>query len=401
LNILVLSELFWPEGSGGELATYIFSKMLSKYGFNVNVITLSRNADFLIKKVGNMYIYSIPCRILNKYVSSIKSLILITQFRKLFKVCDVIYMNGWETAIPVIRLKFKKPIVLHLHSYFPACPIGSLYNLKWKRNCLSPSYWDCIECISLYSNIINKRLSENILSAFFNSALSKHFRNFLEFVDKIVFVSHAQKNIFLRHLPQLASISHVIHNPLPDLSFISIKKVNLGYFGGVSILKGFEILLKAWVKVINKHHNNTWLHITKAEHIYESYRSNLKNLRIFPHRKLNYRQYEALYKIIGVVTIPSIWFEPWGYVASEACLRGRPLIVSKIGGIYEQVNGFRGIRFIHPGDIEEFADAIDEFISMDINQIEELGLKNREDILTRFDNLRILTKLIRVFEEVL
>jgi hypothetical protein len=38
MNILFLSELFYPHG-GAELATYLYAKLLSEAGFNAVVIT--------------------------------------------------------------------------------------------------------------------------------------------------------------------------------------------------------------------------------------------------------------------------------------------------------------------------------------------------------------------------
>jgi hypothetical protein len=39
LNILFLSELFYPHGSGGELDTFIYANLLSTANVNVVVIT--------------------------------------------------------------------------------------------------------------------------------------------------------------------------------------------------------------------------------------------------------------------------------------------------------------------------------------------------------------------------
>ena len=44
MNILFLSELFYPHGSDGELATYLYAKLLSQKGFNVKVVTNARAA---------------------------------------------------------------------------------------------------------------------------------------------------------------------------------------------------------------------------------------------------------------------------------------------------------------------------------------------------------------------
>lgn len=38
MNVLFLSELFYPHGSGAELATYLYADLLSKSDFNFRVI---------------------------------------------------------------------------------------------------------------------------------------------------------------------------------------------------------------------------------------------------------------------------------------------------------------------------------------------------------------------------
>jgi len=43
MNILFLSEWFYPHGSGAELATYLYAKLLNEADFNV-VVTTNRFA---------------------------------------------------------------------------------------------------------------------------------------------------------------------------------------------------------------------------------------------------------------------------------------------------------------------------------------------------------------------
>ena len=40
-RILAVSEKYCPDGSGGELATYSFIRLLSRYGIHVRVIVRS------------------------------------------------------------------------------------------------------------------------------------------------------------------------------------------------------------------------------------------------------------------------------------------------------------------------------------------------------------------------
>lgn len=37
MNVLILSEKLWPEGSGGELATYLYTKLLIENDVDVKV----------------------------------------------------------------------------------------------------------------------------------------------------------------------------------------------------------------------------------------------------------------------------------------------------------------------------------------------------------------------------
>ena len=53
-----------------------------------------------------------------------------------------------------------------------------------------------------------------------------------------------------------------------------------------------------------------------------------------------------------------------------------------------------------PNDVDGLAGALDQAISIDRSKAIELGLKNRESVLKKFDNQRSVSELIRVFERV-
>ena len=38
MRILIISETLWPYGSGGELATYLFAKLLQEHGISIKVV---------------------------------------------------------------------------------------------------------------------------------------------------------------------------------------------------------------------------------------------------------------------------------------------------------------------------------------------------------------------------
>lgn len=60
LNILFISELFFPHGSGGQLTTYLYADLLSKAGCNVVVVTNRFAGELEVSKSENLIVYRLP-----------------------------------------------------------------------------------------------------------------------------------------------------------------------------------------------------------------------------------------------------------------------------------------------------------------------------------------------------
>jgi glycosyltransferase involved in cell wall biosynthesis len=215
--------------------------------------------------------------------------------------------------------------------------------------------------------------------------------------DALVFVSNAQRKLFLKHTPNLPHQSYVIYNPLPDIPYVPIEGNDVGYFGGLNPLKGFSVLTKAWLKIFPKH--KVRIHAAMLKGLTNS--EQLKSIGIIPYGRLSGRFYENVYRKVKVVSVPSIVQETLSYVVVEALLRGRLLIASKVGGIPEIADGLKGALLVKPNDADALAEALDSALSIDRSEASELGLKNREGILRKFDNHKSVNELIKVFEKVI
>ncbi|MHA1711865.1 MAG: glycosyltransferase family 4 protein [Candidatus Freyarchaeota archaeon] len=389
MNVLVLSKTLWPEGSGGELATYLYAKLLTQEGLDVKIVTRSTSSYF--KAWNGLSIHSIPVLGSGKYTIVPTS----KRLKELLRWSDVVYYVDLFHLIPLIKRVFEKPAVVHLHSYFPACPIGSLYNLKENSVC-EAGRQDCARCIWCYERNHSRSSKRALASAMLNSTFRRVFLDFLKFADALIFVSKAQKSLFLKHT-NICIPSHVIYNPLPELPYTPPQGGNLGYFGGLSPLKGFHILLKAWSKVHYKHQAKVYA--TKMGELANL--ESLKKIGILSHGRLDENSYEDVYRKIKAVIFPSIWQEPLPYVVSEALLRGRLLVASHVGGVPEIAEELKGVFMVEPNDANSLADALNRVLSMDRGAVIELGLKNREGILRKFDNRRIVNELIGVFEKIM
>jgi glycosyltransferase involved in cell wall biosynthesis len=82
------------------------------------------------------------------------------------------------------------------------------------------------------------------------------------------------------------------------------------------------------------------------------------------------------------IAIPSLW-EPWGNVCLEARAAGLPLIVSKVGGLSEQIEGC-GFAVL-PASAPELAAAIQELIALSANERSRLGHNARASSLNSWD----------------
>jgi len=386
MNLLVLSESLWPIGSGGELATYLYAKYLREEGINVKVIVRD---DVRCPEWGDLECYDIKGFGVGKYCCLYPTSKRLTE--KLFKWSDIVYFTGLFHLIPLARA-MGKPTVVHLHSYFPSCPIGSLHTLRRNFVC-KPDSRKCTGCIWYFERVHLRPSRYALASVLLNSSIGKVFPHLLKYVDALVFVSNAQKNLFLKHCPSIVR-SYVNYNPLPNLTYVPVEGDDIGYFGGLSPLKGFDTLLKAWLRIHRKHQAR--ICATKMGAL-----AGLKSLDeagISTHQILDKGLFDDIYRRIRCVVFPSIWEEPLPYVVSEALLRGRLLVASRVGGVPEMLDDLDGFFMVEPNDVNALSDALDSVLSMSRETVVELGMKNREGMLRKFNNQKSVNELIKVFE---
>jgi len=403
LNVLVLSETFYPHFGGAELATYLYCKLLSDNGFNVSVITNRHEGEPSFSNMDNFKIYRL--NIFNDSKSTKYSILSRVDinvsdfFNRMVDWSDAVYIPRlWFSAIPFVK-KRKKPVIVHLHDYFPICPLSNRYDFSTQTLCNNVNGLCSMECIWAYEKRQNRTVLNSILSLGINSLVGKNVGGLVESSDAIICVSKAHRNILVKNLPKLREKTHYVYNPLPELPDIELKNDDFGFFGGFNALKGVHVLLGA-LKFLKKNSDETIrMHATKFSEFRSDYFAN-SNIDLIKHGRLSLEEFNLLYERIGTVLVPSVWPEPLPYVVLEALLRGRALIASNIGGITEEVNGCKGVVLCDPGDELELADAIIHVRSYSKEDRLEWKNYNRNILLKKFDDKKNLDKFIRVFEEI-
>jgi len=406
MNILFLSELLYPHGGGAELATYLYARLLSESGVNVKVITNLFPGEKERSKFGKLEIFRLR---LLKDATTLKYSMLgnfTLSFSGFFRQCirwaDVVYVPlYWYSAIPLAKA-YGKPVVTHLHNYILTCPLGTLYQLsnnsicQEKRNLICPA-----SCILAHEKANRRKSLEVIMSTLLNSIGKNFMERLASMSDALICVSEAQRRLIMQTCAKLFWRKlHVVYNPLPNLSYIDVNNDYFGYFGGINYLKGFSVLYRA-VRMLNQcSHGKVDIHATKFQNASENTRDFLKKMGFVLYGKLDETNYENLYRHIRSVVVPSIWQEPLPYVVTEALLKGRIVIASNIGGIPEITEGCEGVQLFAVGNHEQLVDRMLYVKELSREDVVDLGIQNRQNVMKRFSNELIVRKFINILNKV-
>lgn len=389
MNLLFLSELFYPHGSGAELATYLYAKLLSKEKFNVIVVTNRFDGESEFSKVEGITVYRLP---LFKKSGSIKYSILqrvdvlFSGFmNKLLKWADVVYIpRFWFSAIPLAKALGKR-VIVHFHDYIPICPLAVFYDLNNDSFC-KKTHFCSNACIYAFSKKKQKGTVNTFVSSFLNLSIFPLLKRLIEFSDAIICVSKFQRDLLIKSSPSLIPKTRVIYNPLPSLPLTELSGDSFGYFGGPSYLKGFSVLIKAMSYWKTHRINPITLYATKFSGFNEYSPSSLRDLGFVLYNKLDHESYSKIYQKIRAVIVPSIWYEPFGYVAAEALLRGRLLIASRVGALPELAKDCKGVFFFDANNYIELTKILRNVRDLSKEKVIDLALQNRDTMLKSFDS---------------
>jgi len=404
LNILFLSELFYPHGGGAELATYLYARLANRSGHNVTVITNRFAGESETYHQDNLSIHRIPLfgeRGVTKYSLWHRLDVLFSsRFRAFLKSADIVYIpRFWYSTIPLAKSLGKK-VVVHLHDYIPICPLTTIHNQTSDTICNCKRYLCTPKCIYIFEKTSKRKLLQILESMILNLSLGRCQGRIIGLSDAVICVSQAHRNLVIRNAPYLEQKIRVINNPLPQNSHLYTPGDDFGYFGGPSRLKGFFVLWRAIKSINNDYHKIVNVHATKLDTATKSLVKSSRISRIYACGKLGNEELHRVHEKIRAVIVPSIWPEPSPYVVAEALIRGKLVIASDIGGIPELLTGSHGC-FLFPSDNhQELAKDILHVAALSKEQVMDLGAKNRESTLRRFSNDKIASEFTQLLSAV-
>ena len=393
-KLLVVSERFWYEGGGGELATYHIIKLLRNL-FDIYVIT---GTGHFAKVDSVKFIYEPLLSVRNKHLLWTLTLKLnkLSYFKKLIETVDIVYIP--RLAFPIIQLakRLNKKVIIHLHDYIPISYTSTILAPFEEHKYRIAKDDILLECI---------KGKKHCVVASLTWWLPKLAKKWISEADVIICVSKRQAYIISELLSDLKDKIRIVYNPIPNVSNYKKRFSDFPvflYVGGGSYIKGFHVIVKALKNINNTHIGNakilfantyTYQQISKLMMLKRKTGLNIEVLG-----RINYKYLLSLHSTVWSLIFPSINEEPLPYAVLESMTLGTLPVASAVGGVGEIVENTYASRMLHKvGNAEELSNRIKDVLSLSREEIINISKSIMDSTRKKFNNEKIKRELSDLF----
>lgn len=217
--------------------------------------------------------------------------------------------------------------------------------------------------------------------------------------SKVICVSKNEKELIHKVAPELDKKLIVIYNGVfkpNDISPVTKSSFVIGSNSRLVPEKGISELLQAFSEIHYAKPIELWLVGGYSENLEkyknEAYKLNIQNRVKFFGYVENPNDYVASMDIF----IHPSYNEAFSLAIIEACMLGRPIIASRVGGTPEIIDDSTGI-LINPKNSDEIKDAINKMIANNKKTL-EYGIKARKKAFDKFDFQKIVDeKVVKLY----
>jgi len=401
ISVGVFTSKFYPEGSGGDLATYLILKNLStSRDLQFTVFTGSKSHAI----INNVSINYMPLLDTKNILHAWFNIIMHREvFLKLIKKFDVIYIPGFLYPLVDLAKNLNKKVVIHLHGYLPISITSVVYRsdlFKYDKSIITDMRRIAWYCVAQNNYKCMTRIPSALLLPLIRSWLRK--------ADNIIVVSKKQHEILSSAFPYLSHKMKVIYNPPPEINIEGkelTERPRFIYLGGDSYIKGFSVLAKALHEIcikrmlrngadfvlVNKYSSKSITILNKISKLCKH------SHKIYPlDRRVSHDEVISLLRNSWALLLPSRCEEPLPYAVVESMLSGTLPIASSVGGIEEIVpSSLKEILLTDPSP-DEIVEKVDFVANLDKATVMELGYKLMEHAKKMFDVNVTKNELVRI-----
>lgn len=262
----------------------------------------------------------------------------------------------------------KLPIVWTMHDLICVCPAYTMLDGKGNicEKCLDGNFNHCKK---------NKCIRGSKLMSWLSTHEAKQIKKH-KWYDKVdLYVCPSEfykKELEEAHFTK----SPIVHIPNPLDDSVEIKKSEtvkdyVLYFGRLSKEKGVPTLIKA-IQQTDKH-----LIVLGTGPIKDELKELVKNEHLENQVELlgfkSGKELDEYVEQAKAVVLPSEWYENGPYSAMEALAKGKPLIVSNLGGLPELVEDGKNGFIFNYGDYQDLSSKINNIFDLSSNEYDRFA----------------------------
>ncbi len=383
MRILMLSEFYSPLIGGTERHVQTLSRELVRRGHQVAVATLQTGNSPSFEDDEGVRVHRLTgwSRTLTRFYQDQSRQYhppmpdpgVMAGLRRVIALerPDIVHARRWMLYSFVgLKSWSKAKLVVTLHDYNLCCPTTAyLHN---GQACTGPAYKKCLSCAGQQYGKGKGALVTTGLK------LSSHLHTY---VDKYIAVSAAVSDASIQATGHPPKPIEVVPTFIPDTvvdealdigrpDFLPPTDNYILFVGRQGSYKGLHVLLDAYTDLSQL--APLVLMISDPDDRSDQFPAGVTVIRNAPHA-----QVMASWMHCAVGVVPSIWPEPFGQVAIEAMMCGKPVIASAIGGLRDViVDGESGL-LVEPGNAGALRDALRDLL-LHPDKREQMGLAGKK-----------------------
>lgn len=368
MRILHLVHQYLPDHVGGtELYTVWLSRALQQQGHEVAVFH-RRSADgsgLATREEEGIKIWSAwngRFQPTNRLLSTFRNQPLLHSFEQVIgefqpDVVHVEHLMGLPTQLLDFLYEAQIPYVVTLWDFWWKCANAQLLTNYDQTVCAGPDrFFNCAKCTLARANLPQFAPAVPALALPLSWRNGRLHQALLQ-ASKLIAPAHFVKQWYVEHgLP-----AHKIEVLPPGLDFPAKQTApphtnfRVGYVGGLSWQKGVHVLVEAFSQLPET--AELWLAGDLAfDPDYIKQLGQAERMTFLG--KLDRTAVWEMLAQVDVIVVPSLWYETFVFVISEAFAMGVPVIASDLGVVGERVrHGIDGLNF-PPGDAQKLAEAL-------------------------------------------
>jgi len=284
----------------------------------------------------------------------------------------------YDSSLVVAAHKERIPILVCVQIYWPTCPVGTHY-IEGEGDCFAPGLIRCVR------HIARAPISPNLGLPVSNLPAPLALLLYLKTLERPAALTQADALVanseFTATVLRNAGYErvHTIHNGVDTQLFraspwsASRKVVLYPVARSRQERKGYAHFVEMARQVRRTHPDVTFRILNDPGD------DTIQGTPYLSHDELA-RELRADY----LAVVPSVWEEPFGFVAIEAMSAGRPVIAYRVGGLPEIIEDGVSGRLVPRGNVEGLTCAVRELLD-DEPAARRMGRAARERVEERFD----------------